>query len=85
MIFGIIIVFANTYFEFSSLTQNSGLLIALVVVWFIMGLFAFGYMFKIIKTSLKGADKLPEFNDWTNIGMEGAKVFIVYIVVYLLL
>ncbi len=79
LIFGIIIVFANSYFEFSSLTQNSGLLIALVIVWFIMGLFAFGYMFKIIKSSLKGADKLPEFNNWSHIGMEGAKVFIVYI------
>ena len=80
LIFGIIIVFANSYFEFSSLTQNSGLLIALVLIWFIMGLFAFGYMFKIIKSSLKCADKLPEFNNLIDIGMEGVKVFIVYIV-----
>lgn len=80
LIYGIIIVFANSYFEFGSLTQNSGLIIALVIIWFIMGLFAFGYMFKIIKSSLKGVDKLPEFNNFTNIVIEGAKVFIVYIV-----
>lgn len=79
LIFGIIIVFANIYFDLAFLTQNYVLLFVLGVIGFIFGLFAFGYMFKIIKSSLKGINKLPEFN-WINMGFEGVKVFIVYIV-----
>lgn len=37
-------------------------------------------MFKIIKSSLNGINKLPEFNNWINMGFEGFKGFIVYIV-----
>ena len=80
LIFGIIILFANIYQEFGSLTQNSGLLIALAIIGFIIRLFAFGYLFKIIKASLKGVDKLPEFNNLTYMGIDGVKVFMVYIV-----
>jgi len=37
-------------------------------------------MFRIVKSSLNGKVELPDFNDWLNMGVEGIKVFIAFIV-----
>ncbi len=41
-------------------------------------------MFRIIQSSLDGKIRLPEFNNWVDMGIDGAKVFIAFIV-YLIL
>ncbi len=80
LMFGVMILFANIFFEFVLLIPNIVLFGVLGVIGFIFGLFVIGYMFKVIKSSLKCINKLPEFNNWINMGFEGSKVFIVYIV-----
>lgn len=47
---------------------------------FIIGFFVSGYMLRIIKLSLDGKTKLPEFNAWIDMGVEGVKVFLTFIV-----
>lgn len=42
-------------------------------------------MFKIIKSSLNGINKLPEFNNWINMGFGGFIVYIVYLIPVILL
>lgn len=41
-----------------------------------VGSFVRGYLFKIINKSLTGFNELPGFNDWSNIFIDGIKVFI---------
>jgi hypothetical protein len=69
--------------NFIGITNNAILLI-FVIVGLISGLLVDGYLFKIVKTSLDGENKLPEFNDWKNLLLNGVKVFITFIV-YLIL
>jgi Protein of unknown function (DUF4013) len=58
---------------------NNAILSIFVVVGLISGLLIDGYLFKIVKTSLDGGNKLPEFNDWKNLLLNGLKVFITFI------
>lgn len=47
----------------------------------LIGLFIVGYIFRIVKLSLnKTANKLPEFNSWLNMFVDGLKVVIIGIV-----
>jgi len=49
-------------------------------IGFIIGFLVNGYLYKIISTSLNDKNKLPEFNDWIDMGADGAKVFAVFII-----
>jgi hypothetical protein len=80
LILGIIIIFANLYFDIGELIPDNGLISALQIIGFIIGLFIYGYMFKIIKSSLECINELPEFNELVNIFTDGFKVVIVAIV-----
>jgi hypothetical protein len=81
LILGIIIVISGIASVVTALgATNIDLISLLVGIGFIIGFLVNGYMFRIIRSSLDGAIKLPEFEDWIDIGADGAKVFMVFIV-----
>lgn len=63
--------------------KNVYLLVLLIGIAFVVGLFINGYIFRIINSTFDGKDELPEFNNWRDMGLEGVKVYLGYIV-YLL-
>lgn len=63
--------------------KNVYLLVLLIGIAFVVGLFINGYIFRIINSTFDGKDELPEFNNWHDMGLEGVKVYLGYIV-YLL-
>ena len=80
LILGIIVVFANLYSDIMEFTQDNGLILILWVIGAIMGIFALGYMLKIIKSSFLDVNILPEFNNIVKIFIDGFKAVIVSIV-----
>lgn len=54
-----------------------------VIIEFIVGILVSGYLFKIVKSSLDGGVKLPEFASWSNLFINGIKVFIISIVYFM--
>lgn len=46
----------------------------------ILYLLVYGYLFRIIKSSLNGIIELPDFDNWTEMFKDGIKVFIVSII-----
>ena len=81
LILGILVVVSSIIGNAISLGYtNNYVIFPLICVGFITGLFVNGYMFKIIKTSLNEENKLPGFNAWINILIDGIKVFLVSIV-----
>lgn len=83
LILGIIIVFTNLYADIGELIPDSRLISALKIIGFIIGLFIYGYMFKIIKSSLGSINELPEFNGLVKIFIDGLKV-VIAVIVYLI-
>ena len=83
LILGIIIVISSIPYRSFGIT-NYNLILLFVGIGFLAGLFVNGYLFRIIKSSLDGNFKLPEFNEWINMFIDGVKVFLVFIV-YLIL
>jgi hypothetical protein len=81
LILGILVVVSSIIGNAISLGYtNNYVIFPLICVGFITGLFVNGYMFKIIKTSLNEENKLPGFNAWINMLIDGIKVFLVSIV-----
>jgi len=82
LILGIIMIFASLSSILQSvIPSNVGLKLILFVVGVILiGFFARGYQYRIIKSSLSNINILPEFNDWVNMLIDGIKVFIVNII-----
>ena len=83
LILGIIIVISSIPFRALGLT-NYNFILLFVGIGFLAGLFVNGYLFRIIKSSLDGNFKLPEFNEWIDMFIDGIKVFLVFLV-YLIL
>jgi hypothetical protein len=49
--------------------------------FFIIPLFlALGYLFKVVKSSLAGAEELPDFEAWGEMMVDGLKLFLVYLI-----
>ena len=63
---------------------NEGVILIFFIIGLISGLLVNGYLFKIIKTSLDNENRLPKFNDWKNLLIDGVKVFLTFIL-YLIL
>ena len=81
LILGIIIVISGISTIVAPLgTSNMDVKLLLFGIGFIIGLFVSGYMFRIIKLSLNGKTELPEFKDLVDMGAEGVKVFLTFIV-----
>ena len=84
LIYGFIGLFTTTavfrlFFAMNGLT-NPGLILLLVILELIVSIYLTGYFLKIIKLSLSGAKKLPQFNVVNEKLSDGIKVFIVGIV-----
>ncbi len=85
LILGIIIVISGIYGLLSSLGITNYILVVIsIFIGAIAGFLINGYLFKILKTSLDGDNILPEFNAWTNILIDGIKVFITFLVYIIL-
>lgn len=81
LILGIIIVINGISAVVMSLgVTNMDVKSLLVGIGFIIGFLVSGYMLRIIKSSLDGKTELPEFNNWVDMGADGVKVFITFIV-----
>jgi len=84
LILGSIVVISNISDIGVSLgTTNVAVICFLGIFGFIIGLLGGGYLFRIIKSSLVGIGKLPTFDDWIDMFIDGSKMFIV-IIVYLI-
>lgn len=85
IVLGIILVIGglSSFLNLIGVT-NEGIILIFFVIGLISGLLIDGYLFKIIKTSLDNENKLPEFNNWKNLLVDGVKVFLTFIV-YLIL
>lgn len=80
MILGIIVIFANLYADIQVFNRNNELIMILWIIGAIIGIFTYGYMFKIINSSLANVNVLPEFNGLVKIFTNGFKVLIVGII-----
>jgi hypothetical protein len=83
LILGIIIVFSSIPYRSLNITNNE-LILLFVGIGFLTGFFVNGYLFRIIKSSLEGNVKLPEFKAWIDMLIDGVKVFLVFLI-YLIL
>jgi len=54
-------------------------IVLFVVGYVVIGFFVSGYNFRIIKTSINGAQELPEFKSWVEMFIDGIKVSLVFI------
>jgi hypothetical protein len=77
LMLGIILVIASISSIVGAFTQNGTLISVLGLIGFIVGLFGYGYLFRIIKASLAGISELPEFDEWPDMFIDGIKVVIV--------
>ena len=85
IILGILIVISGLSYPLALLgITNYSIILLSVAIGLISGLLVNGYLFKIIKMSLDGENKLPEYNAWKNILIDGIKVFITFIVLIIL-
>jgi len=82
LILGIILVFMDLSLILQSLgVRNAEITLILSFVGFVLiGFFARGYQYRIIKSSVSNIEILPEFNDWLNMLIDGIKVTIVNII-----
>jgi hypothetical protein len=84
LILGIIILISNlsntTHFNSLISTTDVTVTFFLGIISFLIMFLAKGYQFKIIKSSLICQAKTPEFNKWTEMFKDGAKLFLVNIV-----
>ena len=84
LIYGFIGLFTTTavfrgFFALNGLT-NPGLILLVVILELIVSIYFTGYFLKIMKLSLSGSKKLPQFNEVNEKLSDGIKVFIVGIV-----
>lgn len=71
LIFGIFVVLNTLNIIFQSLGANMLLISAVGAVGLLFGVLIFGYEIRILKLSLAGFAKLPPFNDWFDIILNG--------------
>ena len=57
----------------------------LILSFVIIGIFlVLGYFLRIVKSTIVGVDELPEFDDFGDMFVDGLKVFLVYIIYFLI-
>ncbi|MBP2046515.1 DUF4013 domain-containing protein [Methanobacterium aggregans] len=81
LILGIILFISSYVITDNIITiRNIAEMGLLGIIGLMFGLLAYGYAFRIIKTSLLGIVELPAFDDWVNMFLVGLKVLVVGIV-----
>jgi hypothetical protein len=58
-------------------TQNWALITFLSIIGFLVVLLDYGYLFRIIQSSIAGTSELPDFDAWLDMFIDGIKVAIV--------
>jgi hypothetical protein len=79
LILGVIIVISSITLFLKLGVTNNVLIVFSVGLVLLTGFLVNGYIYRIIKSSLDGAGKLPEFNEWKAMFTDGFKVFIIFI------
>lgn len=79
LILGVLIVMGSITLFFKLGTTNNVLLVFSVGLVLLTGFLVNGYIYRIIKSSLDGVDKLPEFDEWKAMFTDGFKIFIIFI------
>ncbi|ADZ09706.1 hypothetical protein Metbo_1470 [Methanobacterium lacus] len=79
LIFGILVMFNSLNAIFQSLGMDRLLISMLGIIGLLFGVLVFGYEIRILKLSLNGVAKLPPFNDWFDIIINGIFVIVVAI------
>lgn len=77
LILGIILVIAGIGNISRSIITDSTLISVLGIIGFIVGLLGYGYVFRIIKSSLAGISELPSFDDFVTMFIDGIKLAVV--------
>jgi len=54
--------------------SNIDLIVVLVGLGFLSGFLVNGYLYRILKSTLDGNEKLPKFNNWIEMFRDGIKV-----------
>jgi hypothetical protein len=86
LVFGIILVISslNVYYFRSIIPLSLNVVIGISAIFgFIMEFLILGYLFRIVKSSLEDMVKLPEFDSWMGMFINGIKVFLVSIVYFI--
>jgi len=79
IILGIILFISSVPVRSFGLTSET-IILLFVFVGFFTGFFINGYLFRIVKSSIKSFEGLPEFNMWLQMFEDGVKVFAVFLV-----
>lgn len=79
-ILGIIVLLSNINRINPLFGSTMELIIILSIIGFLISFFARGYQYRILKSSILEISKLPDFNSWKEMFIDGLKVFLVSIV-----
>ena len=60
--------------------NNYAIILLLDLIGVLVSFFIFGYVFRIIKSSLNNVDELPKYNAWWGMFKDGIRVYIVHLV-----
>jgi hypothetical protein len=77
LILGIIVLLSNINRINPLFDSTMELIIILSIVGFLISFFARGYQYRILKSSYLKTSKLPDFNSWKIMFIDGLKVFFV--------
>jgi len=75
LIFAVIVLMGMLLPHFASIFGYLALII--LIIGFLIQILEYGYWFRIIKSSLNGSMKPPEFNTWSNMFKDGISMFII--------
>ena len=77
LVLGFIIMISSLSYIFIRYGHNLTNVLDFLVIGIIIGLLVEGYLFRIIKSSLNGMEKLPKFKRWNMMFKDGFKVIII--------
>jgi hypothetical protein len=77
LILGIIVLLSNINRINPLFGSTMELILILSIIGFLISFFARGYQYRILKSSNLKTSKLPDFNSWKLMFIDGAKVFLV--------
>lgn len=80
LILGIILIITDSAYISLNFGKNVYLLVLLIGIAFLVGFLVNGYLFRIIKMSLDREVGLPEFKNWVDMSVKGAKIYLVFFV-----
>jgi hypothetical protein len=83
LILGLFLFISNCCINIRHISSNNVSVAILALIGILIGILAYGYVYKVIKSTLDNDEKVPAFNDWNNLFINSIKVFIIGLVYYL--